>query len=122
MKKILIVDDYCAIRELLTETLKSGNYQIFGCENGRQAIELAQAERPDLIIMDIMMPGGLDGLEAVRRIKSDPKTKNCAVFFLTARGQVSDMKKGFQAGADGYFVKPFSPWELMTRVENILGD
>lgn len=121
MKKILIVDDQAVIRELLTETLSADDYHILGCENGKQAIAITKAEKPDLILMDIMMPGEVDGLEATRIIKSDPETKHCAVFLISAKSQAVDIERGFQAGGDGYFVKPFSPLELVTKVDEVLG-
>jgi len=85
------------------------------------AVDIAKAEKPDLIMMDIMMPGDIDGLEATRIIKSDPETKDCIVIILTAKGQETDKEAGFAAGADGYFIKPFSPLELMRKVDEVLG-
>ncbi len=82
---------------------------------------ITKAEKPDLIIMDIMMPGGIDGLEATRIIKNDPDTKNCKIIVLSAKGQEIDKEKGAEAGADDYFVKPFSPLDLIKKVEEVLG-
>ena len=120
MKKILIVDDYLEVRELVEVTLRSGDYQVLQAENGRKAIEIAKAEKPDLIIMDIMMPGDIDGLGATRALKNDPETKGCPIIMLTAKGQEDDIKQGLQAGADNYFVKPFSPLQLIKKVEEVL--
>lgn len=122
MKKILVVDDQMEVRELVEVTLRIEDYLILQAESGEKAIEIARAEKPDLIIMDIMMPGGMDGLEATRILKSDPQTKDCQVVMLTAKGQEDDLKKGFEAGAGDYFVKPFSPLELIKKVEEVLGD
>jgi two-component system phosphate regulon response regulator PhoB len=121
MRKILIVDDQLEVRELVEVTLRSEDYQVLQAENGEKGIEMAKAEKPDLIIMDIMMPGGMDGLEATRRIKNDHETKDCKVIILTAKGQETDREKGLEAGADDYFIKPFSPLELIRKVEEILG-
>ena len=121
MKKILIVDDQLEVRELVEVTLRVGNYQILKAKSGEEAIEIAKAEKPVLIIMDIMMPGGMDGLEATRILKNDPETKDCKIIILTAKGQQSDIEKGFAAGADDYFTKPFSPLELIKKVEAFLG-
>ena len=121
MKKILIVDDQKEIRRLVDITLKVEDYQILQAENGKQAIEIVKAEKPDLIIMDIMMPGGIDGLEATRILKNDPETRECPVIMLTAKGQQADREKGFEAGADDYFAKPFSPLALIKKVAEILG-
>ena len=121
MKKILIVDDREEVRDLVEATLSRGEYEILKGTNGSQAVEIAQAHRPDLILMDIMMPGPVDGLEATRIIKGDPGTRNCTVILLTAKGQATDREQGIQAGADEYFAKPFSPLELLKKVEQVLG-
>ena len=120
MKKILIVDDRFEVRELVKVTLRSDDYQVIEAESGEKAVEIARSEKPDLIIMDIMMPGGMDGLEATHIIKNDPETKDCQIIMLTAKGQQFDIKKGIETGADSYFVKPFSPLELIRKVEEIL--
>ena len=121
MKKILIVDDQLEVRELVEVTMRVGDYQIFKAKSGEEAIEIVKAEKPDLIIMDIMMPGGMDGLEATRILKNDLETKDCKVIMLTAKGQQVDKEKGMEAGADDYFSKPFSPLELIKKVEEFLG-
>ncbi|NVL92372.1 MAG: response regulator [Desulfobacterales bacterium] len=120
MKKILIVDDQVEVRELVEVTLRSGDYQVLQAENGKKAIEIARAEKPDLIIMDIMMPGDTDGLEATRVLKNDPHTTGCPIIILTAKGQEDDREQGLEAGADDYFVKPFSPLQLIQKVEEVL--
>lgn len=121
MKKILIVDDQEEVRELVKVTLEIGDYQIITAKNGQQAIETAQAEHPDIILMDIMMPGSnVDGLEACRRLKSDPQTADITIVILSAKGQEDDIKAGRAAGADDYFAKPFSPIALIEKVEQVL--
>ncbi len=122
MKKILIVDDRLEVRELVEVTLRIKDYLIFQASSGEEALEKVKTEKPDLILMDIMMPGGLDGLEATRTIKNDPETKDSTVIMLTAKGQQADREKGIEAGADDYFVKPFSPLDLIKKVEEVLGD
>lgn len=121
MKKILIVDDKKEVRELVQVTLRGADYTILQAKNDKEAIEITHAKKPDLIIMDIMMPGDIDGLDAVRTIKSDPKTKDVKIIMLTAKSQTSDLDEGFKAGADGYFIKPFSPLDLIRKVEEVLG-
>ena len=121
MKKILIVDDQVEVRELVEVTLRVEDYQIFQAKSGEEAIEIAKAEKPELIIMDIMMPGGMDGLEATRIIKNEPETKDCIIVMLTAKGQQADREVGLEAGASDYFAKPFSPLELIRKVEETLG-
>jgi len=120
MRKILIVDDQAEVRELVEITLKSDQYQIIQAENGEEAIEIVNKAKPDLILMDIMMHGNIDGLEATRRLKSNPETKDSFIIMLTAKGQKGDYEKGFMAGADDYFVKPFSPLELIKKIEEVL--
>jgi two-component system, OmpR family, phosphate regulon response regulator PhoB len=121
VKKILIVDDHEKIRELVGATLDGiADYQIFEADNGKQAVELARKEQPDLILMDVAMPGEYDGLEATRILKGEPSTRGIHIIMLTAKGQTVDKEEGKQAGADGYFVKPFSPIELIRRIESVL--
>lgn len=119
-KKILIVEDQDEVRELVGVTLSIGDYKILEAANADEALELAKEYHPQLILMDIHMPGTIDGLEATRRIKQDPETMKCRVIMLTAYSQQSDIEAGYKAGADGYFTKPFSPLELIQRVEREL--
>ena len=121
MKKILIVDDLEEVRDLVERTLRREDCKILKARNGQEAVEIATEEIPHLIMMDVMMPGPIDGLAATRMLKNDPRTKGCVVVMLTAKGQKADIEKGTEAGADGYFVKPFSPLELMRKVDEILG-
>jgi len=121
MKKILIVDDQAELRELVEVTLRGDDYKIVKAKSGEEAIERTKAEKPDLILMDIMMPGGIDGLDATRIIKNDPKTNDCKIIMLTAKGQEVDKKKGIEVGADDYFTKPFSPLKLIQKIEEVLG-
>jgi len=121
MKKILIVDDQKEVRELVEITLRSGDYKILQAKNAREAIETVEAEKPDLVIMDIMMPGDMDGLEATRLLKENPQTKDSKIIMLTAKGQTTDLDEGFKVGADGYFIKPFSPLDLINKVEEMIG-
>ena len=100
--------------------LRSTDYQIFLAESGEKAVSLAKSEKPDLIIMDIMLPGEMDGIEATRLIKNDAETKDCTIIMLTSKGQEADRETGLDAGALEYFSKPFSPLELIKKVEEIL--
>lgn len=120
MKKILLVEDQESIRELLKETLGGQAYQFFDADSAEQSVEIAKKQKPDLIIMDIMMPGNIDGLQATRMIKQNPETKDCLVILLTAKGQDKDRELGYEAGADEYFIKPFSPLELIKKVEELI--
>ena len=121
MKKILVVDDQLEVRELIEVTLRIGDFNILQAENGPKALELARAEKPDLMLLDVMMPeGGLDGFEVCEQLKKDPETKGITIIMLTAKGQDVDKQRGKEVGADDYFTKPFSPLELMNKVEVVL--
>ena len=120
MNKILIVDDQPEVRELVEITLRSENFRILQAQDGENAINIARKEKPVLIIMDIMMPGKIDGIEATRILKNDPETKEIIIIILTAKGQKGDIEKGYKAGAEDYFIKPFSPLDLIKKVDEVL--
>jgi CheY-like chemotaxis protein len=121
MWKILIVDDQPAVRELVRVTLEVGNYQIFSAENGQQALDIAQAEHPDIILLDIKMPGStVSGLEVCRYLKEDPATADIYIIIISASGQKDDIAAGVTAGADDYFTKPFSPIALINKIESVV--
>jgi len=119
-KKILVVDDEKDIRDLVEVTLLRSDHLVMKAESGDTAVEIARTQKPDLILMDIMMPGNIDGLQATRILKNDPETRQCKVVLLTAKGQLADRQEGIKAGADDYFAKPFSPLELLRKVDQIL--
>jgi len=120
MKKILIVDDEEKVRKLVEVTLSVGDVEIFHAATGEEALKRVQEVRPDVILLDVMMPGPLDGYDVCRLLKQDPATKGIYVIMLTARGQQADKERGLALGADDYFVKPFSPMELMDKIDHIL--
>ena len=120
MKKILIVDDQKEVRELVEVTLRSGDYKILEASNGKDSVEVVKSEKPDLVIMDVMMPGEIDGLAATRILKKDEETKGSKIIMLTAKGQTADLDAGYEAGADDYFIKPFSPLDLIRKIEEML--
>lgn len=120
MKKILIVDDQPEVRELVSVTLEVGPYQILTAASGVQALETARRELPDLILLDVMLPGGPDGIEVCRQLKNDARTQVIYIVMLTSKGQTRDRDLALGAGADDYFVKPFSPLELINKVEEVL--
>lgn len=120
MKKILVVDDVKEIRDLVEKTLSRDDRQVLKAENGAQAVDLAKEHHPDLILIDVMMPGEYDGLEAIRIMRNDPSTAQTKMVVLTAKGREDDREAGFEAGADDYFIKPFSPLELLRKVDEML--
>jgi DNA-binding response OmpR family regulator len=125
MRTVLIVDDQPQVRELLQVTLEASSnpLRILTAANGDQALALAQAELPELMILDIQMPKGqLDGLDVCRLLKADKATRPIFIILLTVKGQRWDRQVGQAAGADDYMVKPFSPLELLNKVEAALGE
>ena len=121
MRKILIVDDQPEVRELVRVTLEIGNYLTLSAENGQQALELARTEHPDIILLDLKMPGSrVQGLEVCRRLKNDPTTAGIYVIIISASGQKDDIEAGQAVGADDYFTKPFSPIALINKIDKVI--
>ena len=118
--KILVVDDEIYIVHILDFSLGMEGYEVITALDGEQAVERAQAEKPDLIVLDIMMPK-LDGYETCKILKGDPATRDIPVILLSAKGRNIDPKIGFEVGADDYITKPFSPRKLVERINGILG-
>ncbi len=114
---ILIVEDQPDIRSLIRMTLEMGDYEIHEAENGDSGWHMVCALRPNLILLDVMMPGTLDGYQVCKKIRHEPSVSGTPVIMLTARGQQSDFEMGKQAGATAYLTKPFSPLELIDTVE-----
>lgn len=120
MPTILIVDDEEDIRELIAVSLmREEDYKLLEAVNGLEALHLAKTKRPDLIILDLMLPE-MDGLTVYRNLREDPRTKTIPVIMLTARGRLEEKITGLGLGADDYMAKPFSPKELILRVRNLL--
>lgn len=115
--RILIVEDQPDICKLIRMTLEFGDFEIHEANDGETGLNMARAIKPSIMLLDVMMPGLLDGYQVCSRIKQDPSLSAIQVVMLTARGQASDMAAGEAAGADAYLVKPFSPLELIDRVE-----
>lgn len=120
VKKILVVEDQEDVREIVRMTLELEGYEIQDADRGASGLALAAQWRPDLVLTDVMMPGGIDGFQVCERIKSDPALKRTKVVILTARNQAQDRKAGQKAGADEFLTKPFSPIELSAIVTRLL--
>jgi len=118
-QNILVVDDEEDILELLKFNLSREGYQVLCAVSGEQALRLVRPENPDLIVLDLMLPG-IDGLEVTRRLKNDPDTKNIPIVMLTAKGEEADIVTGLELGADDYITKPFSPRILVARIRAVL--
>ncbi len=115
---VLIVDDEPTIVEVVGRYMERAGYEAHGAKDGPEALRLAALHRPDLVVLDLMLPG-IDGIEVMRRLHEAPGERT-AVIMLTARGEESDRLIGLRQGADDYVVKPFSPAELVARVDAVL--
>ena len=117
--KILLVDDEPDILEIVGYNLSSEGYEVFKADNGKKAIELAEENNPDLILLDVMMPE-MDGIETCEKIRNIPQLKEVVIAFLTARGEDYSQVAGFDAGADDYITKPVKPKVLTSKVKALL--
>src|SRR3972149_6008345 len=118
-EKILVVDDEQDLVKLVRFHLEKEGYKVLSAYNGEDALFLSRKDRPELIILDLMLPG-IDGLEVCKKLKSDPELANIAIVMLTAKGEEVDITVGLKLGADDYVTKPFSPKELVARVQAVL--
>ncbi|HEX7738681.1 MAG TPA: response regulator [Marmoricola sp.] len=119
MVRIVIADDDADIRELVVFKLRHAGHEVVPVADGTAAIEVCTTDPPDAVILDVMMPR-LGGLDAARELRANPATAKLPIIMLTARAQESDIEQGRAVGADDYIVKPFSPRELSSRVEDVL--
>lgn len=119
MARIVVADDDVDIRELVEFKLTAMGHEVVAVGDGAAALEACLDRRPDLAVLDVMMPG-MSGLEAVRLIRAEESLSGLPVILLTARAQESDVETGFDSGADDYITKPFSPRELAQRVDSLL--
>lgn len=119
-KKILVVDDQISVVKIVSDVLKKGDYEIITAANGQLGIDSAIANKPDLIIMDIMMPIKT-GIEAIKEIKQIDEVKNIPILVLTAKGGGSDLDTVMSLGASGFLAKPFSPRAILEEVSKLLG-
>ncbi len=118
-KKIVIVEDEIDIREVLIYNFEREGFTVWGAADGRYGLKLIQDKNPDLVLLDLMLPG-LDGLEICRELKGDVKTSGIPIIMVTAKGEESDIVAGLELGADDYVTKPFSPKELLARAQAVL--
>ena len=116
MKKILIVEDHADIRRLIRMTLEFEAFEIHEADDAAAGWDMARALLPDLLLLDVMMPGPLNGLDLCRAVKADPALAGVPVVVLSARGNSIDREAGLAAGADAYLVKPFSPMQLLDLI------
>ncbi len=119
MARILVIEDEADIQQVLDYNLREKGHKVFIAGNGEDGLKLAREKRPDLVLLDLMLPG-MPGTEVCKALKGDPATKGTQVVMLTAKGEEIDRVVGFELGADDYVVKPFSVRELLLRVQAIL--
>lgn len=118
-KKILVVDDLKQMRDILAYNLRRSGYSVVVAANGIEAIKYASSEKPDLILLDIMMPK-MDGYEVIKQLKKAKDTKFIPIIFVTAKAQEDDVKKGMMLGANGYVLKPYRFTDILQRIEGVL--
>jgi len=118
-KKIMAVDDERHIVRLIQVNLERAGYQVVTAFDGPEALKKVETDRPDLIVLDIMMPK-MDGFEVLKRLQANPETREIPVIMLTAKAQDADVFRGWASGVSAYLTKPFNPLELLTFVKRIL--
>lgn len=118
--RVLVVDDIAANVRLLEAKLLVEYYEVLTANDGATALEIVAEAMPDIVLLDVMMPG-MDGFQVLDRIRQDETLKNVQVIMLTARGQETDVIRGLETGAVDYIVKPFRPAEMLARVKRLLG-
>ena len=119
MAKVLVIDDEAPIRLLCRVNLEAEGMEVSEAEDGTRGLELAREERPDVILLDVMMPG-LDGWEVLQRLLDDDRTKEIPIVFLTARAELRDRARGLELGGVDYVTKPFNPVELAPLVKDLI--
>ncbi|MER7273207.1 response regulator [Dactylosporangium sp. NPDC000244] len=120
MATVLLVDDDHGVRTMLQVVLDTAGFEVAAHDNGSAAVRDALERVPDVAVLDVSMPG-MSGLDVCRELRADPRTAQLPIVLLTALGQWLDVASGFEAGADDYVVKPFSPRDLLQRIEQLLG-
>jgi CheY-like chemotaxis protein len=116
----LVVDDHADIRKLIRMTLEFEDQAIHEVASAPEAVDAARRLRPDIVLLDVMMPGAFDGLEACRRLRAEPACRHTRIILLSARGQRADIEAGLAAGANAYLLKPFSPLALLDTIQQQL--
>jgi DNA-binding response OmpR family regulator len=119
IKKILVIEDDPATTRLVEYTLKHEGYQVITCSNGLEGIRKAHSEMPDLIILDVMLPG-MDGFEICHQLRGEPDTSKMLILMFSAKAQEIDKDTGIKVGADDYLTKPSAPAEIVSRVAKLL--
>ena len=119
--RVLLIDDHLTVFRLLEAIVRIKGYTLLYAESGQQGIVMARQERPDLILLDVMMPD-IDGFKVCQYLKENEDTKEIPIMFLTARGADGDLELGRKAGADGFMTKPFQTTEVLKQIERLLSE
>ena len=119
MKKVLVVEDHPDVLDILTLKMEAMGFAVISANNGKQGVAKAVEEKPNLILMDILMPG-MDGREATRRIRSNQETKEIPILVITALTKESQLRECIKAGCNNYIVKPFTPEKLLKKIQTVL--
>jgi CheY-like chemotaxis protein len=120
-KKILLVDDSLTVLRVQGAMLGGRNYELLFAQNGKEAVETAVAERPDLILMDLIMPV-MDGVQAVRQLRAQEATRSTPIILVTGRGDSTELRLGYEAGCNGHLDKPFHGSEVLEKLQTYLGE
>lgn len=118
---ILVVEDQPEIRKLICMTMDYDGFEVHEADNGEAALKMIKALHPDIVLLDVMMPGRLDGFQVYERVRAEPELAATPIVMLTARGQQADIEAGRRAGCTAYLTKPFSPLQLIETVERLTG-
>lgn len=119
-KIIIVIEDQPEIRDLICWTLDYGDFELHQANDGESGLRLIKALKPDLVLLDVMMPGRLDGYQVCEHVRTDPEIAATVIVMLTARAQQADQETGARAGSNVYLIKPFSPLQLIDTVINLL--
>lgn len=119
MPRVLLVDDHSDIRRLIRITLGK-SFEVLEAEDGATGYEITRKMKPEVVVLDVMMPGAMDGLQVLDAIRADSHLQGTRVIMVTARGQSKDYDDGMNRGADAYFIKPFSPLQLVSCIKEML--
>lgn len=119
-KIILVIEDQPEIRKLICMTMDYDGFEVHESDNGDSGLKMIKALRPGVVLLDVMMPGSIDGFQVCERVRADPEIAHTPIVMLTARGQQSDILTGRSVGCDEYLTKPFSPLQLIEIVERLL--
>jgi CheY-like chemotaxis protein len=120
-KKILVVDDSATILMMVRMVLGKGRYDLLTAANGEEAVETARAQHPDLVVMDVVMPR-MTGFQACREMRQREETKGIPIILVTTRGEPESVQQGFESGCSDYVTKPINGLELLSKVQNCLGE